>query len=52
MDVDFLLRGMQKKWRYFLRTLRNPEIPFTQVMDEITAFLEPVWRAFVKEDEF
>lgn len=46
-DVD-----MQKKWRYFLRTLRNPEIPFTQVMDGIEAFLEPVWSAFVKEEEF
>lgn len=43
---------MQKKWRYFLRTLRNPEIPFAEVMDGIAAFLEPVWSAFVKEEEF
>ena len=43
---------MQKKWRYFLRTLRNPEIPFAEVMDGIAAFLEPVWSAFVKENEF
>ncbi len=37
--------SMQTKWRYFLRTLHNPDIPFTQVMDGIEKFLKPVWSA-------
>ena len=44
--------SMQIKWRYFLRTLHNPDIPFSQVMDGIAKFIEPVWDAFLHEDEF
>lgn len=44
--------NMQIRWRHFLRTLHNPDIPFSQVMDGIAAFIEPVWDAFIKEDEF
>ena len=44
--------NMQNKWRYFLRSLHDPDIPFSQVMDGITAFIEPVWDAFLKEEEF
>ena len=44
--------SMQIKWRYFLRTLHNPDIPFSQVMDGIAKFIKPVWDAFVHEDEF
>lgn len=44
--------NMRIKWRYFLRTLHNPDIPFSQVMDGIAAFIEPVWDALIKEDEF
>lgn len=42
---------MQIKWRYFLRTLGNPEIAFTDVMEGIKAFLLPVWTAIVAEEE-
>lgn len=40
--------NMQVRWRHFLRTLHNPDIPFSQVMDGIAAFIEPVWDAFIK----
>ncbi len=42
---------MKVKWRYFLKTLGNPNIPFTDVIEGISAFLLPVWTAIVDEDE-
>lgn len=44
--------NMQARWRHFLRTLHNPDIPFSQVMDGIAAFIEPVWDAFIKGKKF
>lgn len=44
--------SMQIKWRYFLRTLHNPDIPFSQVMNGIANFIEPMWDAFIREEEF
>ena len=46
-DENMLIR-----WRHFLRSLHNPDVPFSQVMDGITTFIEPVWDAFVREEEF
>ena len=43
---------MQTKWRYFLKTLGNPEISFQSVMAGIDAFLAPIWDAILEEDEF
>ena len=45
-DVD-----MQAKWRYFLKTLGNPEMPFAKIMSGIQQFLEPVWDAVISESE-
>lgn len=42
---------MQTKWRYFLRTLGNPEILFSAVMDGIQLFLQPVWDSIIQEKE-
>ena len=42
---------MQIKWRYFLRTLGNPEIPFTEVIDGLREFLQPVWECVLNERE-
>ena len=42
---------MQVKWRYFLKTLGNPEIEFTDVMAAINAFLRPVWDCITKGSE-
>ncbi|MEE3333171.1 MAG: nucleotidyl transferase AbiEii/AbiGii toxin family protein [Ruminococcus sp.] len=44
--------NMQIRWRHFLRSLHDPDISFSQVMDGITTFIEPVWDVFVKEEEF
>ena len=43
---------MQTKWRYFLKTLSNPEMPFQKVMCGIQTFLEPVWNSILAEDEY
>lgn len=42
---------MQTKWRYFLKTLDNPEIDFSEVMGGIKQFLEPIWEAIISEDQ-
>lgn len=42
---------MQTKWRYFLKTLGDPEIPFHKVIDGIQRFLEPVWNSILIEEE-
>ena len=42
---------MQTKWRYFLRTLGNPEMPFTEVIGGIQQFLAPIWYAITSENE-
>ena len=44
--------NMQTRWRHFLGTLNDPDIPFAEVMDGISAFIEPVWTAFVGDEEF
>ena len=43
---------MQIKWRYFLKTLGNPEISFETVISGLQDFLEPVWNCIVAEEEF
>ena len=42
---------MQTKWRYFLKTLGNPDMPFADVIAGIKAFLLPVWDAIMAEEE-
>ena len=42
---------MQTKWRHFLKTLGNPDMPFADVMEGIKTFLLPVWEAIVTENE-
>ena len=44
--------NMQIRWKHFLKSLHDPDIPFSKVMDGIAKFIEPVWDAFLKEDEF
>lgn len=43
---------MQTKWRYFLRTLGNPEISFAAVIAGLRGFLQPVWERILSEEEF
>lgn len=43
---------MQTKWRYFLKTLGNPQLSFREVIGGIQLFLEPVWNSIVSEREY
>ena len=43
---------MQIKWRYFLKTLGNPEISFETVISGLQDFLEPVWKCILAEEKF
>lgn len=45
-DVD-----MQKRWKYFLKTIKDDTLEFSVVIEEIQKFLEPVFDAIVNEDE-
>ena len=42
---------MQIKWRYFLKTLGNLDMPFQEVMVGLKCFLEHIWNAIINEDE-
>ena len=42
---------MQVRWRYFLKTLKNPQLPFGDVIGGIQQFLAPVWDAIIDEKE-
>ena len=42
---------MQTKWRYFLRTLGNPDMDFQTVMNGLEQFLAPAWDAMIGEEE-
>lgn len=42
---------MQVRWRYFLRTLKNAQLPFADVISGIQQFLSPVWDAIMNEKE-
>lgn len=41
---------MHVKWRYFLKTLGNPEISFDEVIGGIKKFLLPVWIAIMENN--
>ncbi len=43
---------MQKRWKYFLKNIKDDTPEFTLVIDEIRTFLEPVFEAIVNEDEW
>ena len=45
-DVD-----MQKRWKYFLKTIKDDTLEFSEVIERIQKFLEPVFRAIVNADE-
>ena len=45
-------KDMQIKWRYFLKTLGNPELSFETVISGLQDFLEPVWNCILAEEEF
>lgn len=43
---------MQKRWKFFLKTIKNAALEFSIVVTEIRSFLEPVFDAIVNEEEW
>lgn len=43
---------MQKRWKFFLKTIKDDTLDFSVVITEIQTFLEPVFDAIVNEDEW
>lgn len=43
---------MQKRWKYFLKNIKDDALEFSVVIDELQVFLEPVFEAIVNEDEW
>lgn len=43
---------MQKKWKYFLKNIRDESLVFSVVIGEIQKFLEPVFDAMINEQEW
>lgn len=43
---------MQKRWRFFLKSIKDGMLAFFVVIAEIQTFLEPVFEAIVNEDEW
>lgn len=42
---------MQKRWKYFLKTIKDDTLEFPFVIAEIQTFLEPVFDAIVNKEE-
>lgn len=43
---------MQKRWKFFLKTIKDNTLEFSFVITEIQTFLEPVFDAIVNEKEW
>ena len=43
---------MQKRWKYFLKTIKDDTLEFSTAIEEIQTFLEPVFDAIVNEEEW
>jgi len=43
---------IRKRWKYFLKNIKNDTLDFSVVIDEIQKFLEPVFEAIVNEAEW
>ncbi len=43
---------MQKRWKYFLKSIKDNALAFSVVITEIQTFLEPVFDAIVNEEEW
>ncbi len=43
---------MQKRWKYFMKAIKDDSLEFSVVIEEMQTFLEPVFEAIVNEDEW
>lgn len=46
-DID-----IQKRWKYFLKNIKDDTLEFSTVINTIQLFLEPVFDAIINEDEW
>ena len=46
-DID-----IQKRWKYFLKNIKDDTLEFSTVINTIRLFLEPVFDAIINEDEW
>lgn len=44
--------NMQKRWKYFLKNIKDDTLEFSVVIEKMQTFLEPVFDAIVNEDNF
>ncbi len=44
--------NIQKRWKYFLKNIKDDTLDFTVVIDEIQNFLQPVFEAIVNNDRW
>ena len=44
--------NMRKRWKFFLKTIKDDTLEFSLVIAEIKTFLEPVFDAIVNDDEW
>ena len=47
IDVD-----MQKRWKYFLKTIKDDTLEFSVVIEGIQKFLEPVFDTIINEEDY
>ena len=52
MQKTVITKGMQKRWKFFLKTIKDNTLEFPFVIEEIQTFLEPVFDAIVNENEW
>ena len=43
---------MQKRWKYFLKNIKDDTLEFSAVINTIRLFLEPVFNAILYEEEW
>lgn len=43
---------MKKRWKFFLKTIKDNTLEFPFIIEEIQTFLEPVFDAIVNEKEW
>ena len=43
---------MQKRWKYYLKNIKDDTFEFSAIIKEIQKFLEPVFNTIMNEDEW
>ena len=43
---------MQKRWKFFLKTINDSTLELSYIIAEIQVFLEPVFNSIINEEEW